>query len=198
MRNLGPLHRCFYLPEKFCCPYFRMTHAPESSCFKKLFRPEAQIFSCSLVLSLCPPLPTFQSFGFVFVEDEGVSSSVFLVPLQHVVLVRWAVNRERRIQRRNAFIISPDREHTWHEWRADMSYSNQTANWWDDAFLHNKPINYSPDGQQFALKGRKEGADDHIPFDRCSLSSLWSWSESRENCSLGMLSGRMGKSCFDS
>lgn len=114
MRNPGPLHRCFYLPEKFCCPYFRMTHAPESSCFKKLFRPEAQIFSCSLVLSLCPPLPTFQSFGFVFVEDEGVSS-VFLVPLQHIVLVRWAVNRERRIQRRNAFIISPDREHTWHE-----------------------------------------------------------------------------------
>lgn len=34
------------------------------------------------------------------------------------------------------------------------------------------PLITSPDGQQYALKGKEEGADDHIQFDRCSLSSL--------------------------
>lgn len=101
----------------------------------------SRIFSCTVLLSLCSPLPTFQSTGFLFVENKGVSS-VFLVPLQHIVLGHCFVNSEGKIQRRYGFIIPPDSEHTWHEWRADRSYSNETANWWDDAFIHNKPINY--------------------------------------------------------
>lgn len=99
MRNPHPVHRWFYLPEKFCCPYFRMTHAPESSCFKELFRPGVRPFSCTLLLSWCSPLPTFQSFGCLFVEDEGVSS-VFPVCLQHIDLVHRVVISERKARRR--------------------------------------------------------------------------------------------------
>lgn len=40
----------------------------------------------------------------------------------------------------------------------------------------------SPGGRQNAL----EGADDHIRFGRCCLSSLLLRSESRKSCSFGM------------
>ena len=44
----------------------------------------------------------------------------------------------------------------------------------------------SPGGRQNALEGNKEGADDHIRFGRCCLSSLLLRSESRKSCSFGM------------
>lgn len=144
----------FYLLEKFCL-YFRITHTPESSCFKKFSGLEAW---CSLALPcfLCFfPLPTFQSIIFLSVEDEGISSSVPVCFYNVVLGYCFWVEREKSTKE-YSFIIALDSEHPWHEWRAvEAIQTRQHTDGMTLSYIIN-PLITSSDGQQCALRGERE------------------------------------------
>lgn len=150
-----------------------------------------------LWLSLFFPLPTLQSVSFLSTED-GLISSVCLGFLWHIVLVHCCVNSEGKIQK-EAWLYHHLRTVSTLGMNEELMWAIQVRQQTDGMTLSyiTNPLITSSDGQQDALKGKKEGADAHIRFNRCSLSSLSLRSESRKSCSFGMWSGRVGKSCFD-